>query len=72
MTYHCHNMQTTHKDCRSDSVGINQNNTNMSDYFKSRTNIEVDKEDSRWIKQKFHCKFSDEVTEFDSLRAYSN
>ena len=39
-------------------MGINQNNANMSDYLKSSANTEADKEDSRLIRQKIHCKFS--------------
>ena len=40
-------------------MDINQNITNMSDYFRSSTNIEADKEASRLITQKIHSKFSD-------------
>ena len=50
------------EDNRSDSMGINLNNVNMLDYFRSGANIEADKEASRLIIQKIHSEFSNVFT----------
>ena len=51
-------------------MDINQNNTNISDYFRSSTNTEAEKEASRSITQKFTANIVMHLQEFDTLRAH--
>ena len=51
----------THKgeDCRSDSVGGNQSNVSILDYFRSCANIDAEKEANISIMKNIHDKFND-------------
>ena len=64
----------THRgdDGRSDSVGLSNNNPNISDYFRCRAYKGADKEANSLITQNIHRKFSDTFTEVSALQSHFN
>ena len=50
-------------------MDVINNNPNIPDYFRSSTNKEADKEESRLIQQKIHGEISDVLTRFGCLKS---